>query len=379
MKCDRLNVRQSARAGLRAGGLATTIFMALAVSIAPAHAQQKVSDDRELKELDLNSWNCLDKPGGSARTPDGQERNRLKNRSMTELFQLQTESFDTAGFLRHVADFDGKTKNTRRKDLNPAQRPALGALEKQIVQVTGYLVLAYSGPPETTNCASVDFHDWHLELFEKPAEHPPQIGDPTPIICEITPRTQNAIYRDNIRIQELVAFFRKTDVTNEATGHKAQKVRVTGYLLWDDEHNGRADVGQTVQRIMPNKFHQPWRSTAWEIHPVLKIERADGAAPSRAVAPSVSPPTADASPAPSTPETTPTPEATPAATPPPAPTPTPQQVVTVLQPVRIKIPYGETTLPRGTQLRVLSRNAQTVTVDYMGRAYPIPITSTDLH
>lgn len=340
----------------------------------PLLAQQKVSEDRELKELDLNSWNCLNKLEGSARTPDGQERNRLKNRSMTELFQLQIESFDTAGFLRHVGDFDGKTKNTRRKDLNPAQRPELDALEKQVVQLTGYLVLAYCGPPETCNCGSVDFHDWHLELFEKPADHPPQIGDPTPIICEITPRTQNAIYRDNIRIQKLAAFFRKPDVTNEPTGHKAQKVRVTGYLLWDDEHNGRADLGQTVQRVMPNKFHQPWRSTAWEIHPVLKIERLDGSTPSQplnvpAPAPSVSssPPPAEATPPP------PAPEATPVST----PTATPQQFATITQPVKIKIPYGETVLPSGTKLPIVGRDAQSVIVKYMDGNYPIPIGSTD--
>jgi hypothetical protein len=56
------------------------------------------------------------------------------------------------------------------------------------------------------------------------------------------------------------------------TGHKAQKIRVTGYLLWDDEHNGSADVGSTIQYFSKNGFHHPWRSTAWEIHPVMKIE-----------------------------------------------------------------------------------------------------------
>jgi len=47
---------------------------------------------------------------------------------------------------------------------------------------------------------------------------------------------------------------------------------VTGYLLWDDEHNGSADVGSTIQYFSSNGFHYPWRSTAWEIHPVMKIE-----------------------------------------------------------------------------------------------------------
>src|SRR4030095_4755038 len=104
-----------------------------------------------------------------------------------------------------------------------AEKEQLDPLETHIVSLTGYLVLAYAGPAESTNCSSVDFHDWHLEIFEKPSDHPPQPGDPTSISCEITPRTQNAIYRDNARIQELAAFFRRPDLICEPTGHKAHK------------------------------------------------------------------------------------------------------------------------------------------------------------
>jgi hypothetical protein len=98
------------------------------------------------------------------------------------------------------------------------------------------------------------------------------MGDPTPIICEITPRTEQRIYSDGVRIQSLASFFRLQDVSYRATWHKAQKVRVTGYLMWDDDHNGSADVGSTIEYFSKNGFHHPWRSTAWEIHPVIKIE-----------------------------------------------------------------------------------------------------------
>jgi hypothetical protein len=140
------------------------------------------------------------------------------------------------------------------------------------VSLTGWLVLAYAGPPETTNCGDETFHDWHLEICEKPSDHAPQVGDPTPIICEITPRTERIIYRDGARIQSIAGFFRLQDTSYRATGHPAQKVRVTGYLLWDDQHNSSAEVGSTIQRLGRNGLHQPWRSTAWEIHPVMKIE-----------------------------------------------------------------------------------------------------------
>jgi hypothetical protein len=52
---------------------------------------------------------------------------------------------------------------------------------------------------------------------------------------------------------------------------KAKKVRVTGYVLWDDDHNGSADVGSTVEYFSRNGFHHPWRSTAWEIHSIIRF------------------------------------------------------------------------------------------------------------
>ena len=88
-----------------------------------------------------------------------------------------------------------------------------------------------------------------------------------------------AIFRDGIRLQSLMGFFRPPDVTYESTGHPARQIRVTGYLLWDDEHNGTADVGPRIQDVSANKYHHPWRSTAWEIHPVVKIETMDGPLP----------------------------------------------------------------------------------------------------
>ena len=330
----------------------TFLLLAL-LALTGAPAAEQISDDRELKEIDLTAWNCVNRPTGTGKSPDTAERNRLKNRWLPDLAGLAIKPFDTASLIKHVADFEIETKGKRRKDLSDAQKRRLEILQAPLVSLTGYLVLAYPGPGESTNCGNVDFHDWHLEILDEPLDHPPQPGDPTPIICEITPRTQNAIFHDGIRIQELAAFFRRPDVTYESTGHKAQKVRLTGYLLWDDEHNDNTkDVGTTIRSIARNRYHNPWRVTAWEIHPVIKIERADSAPPSV--------------PAPS-------PQAAPV-----VPAATPQQYVTILRAVKIKIPYGETVLPRGTRLPIVSRDAITVMVRYLNNTYPIPIASTDL-
>lgn len=346
------------------------LVVALAVlASAPAFAARPaISEDRELKEIDLAGWDCRDRPGGTAKTPDGVERNQLKNRSSIEVAGAKIISMEFSVFLQYVAAFDGQTKSTRRKDLSATLKRQLDPLEKQIISFTGYLVLAYPGPPESTNCGSTDFHDWHLELFEKPLDHAPGIGDPTPVICEITPRTQNAIFQDKVRIQALAGFIRAPDLTIEPTGHPARKIRVTGYLLWDDEHNGAADVGTVIRTIGANKYHQPWRRTAWEIHPAIKIEALEAATVSPAVSPTSAQPSSSASVSSPT-IAPPSPRIIP-------PQPQPQ-LVTITRPVKIKILYGETMIPAGTRLRVVSHDAQTVTVSYLDGTYSIPISSTD--
>lgn len=334
----------------------------------PVSAQRRLSDDRDLIPIDLTSWDCVDKLDGSAKTQDGVERNRGKNRSMVDLSRFNIPDLDTVGFLRAVSQFDAQTKGKRRKDLSYAQKIQLAGIEREIVSFTGYLVLAYPGPPETTNCGSVDFHDWHMEVFEKPLDHPPTIGDPTPIICEITPRLQTMFYEQGIRMQDLAAFMRLPYEGHEPNGHPARKVRFTGYLLWDDDHNGTADIGPRIAERMKNGYQKPWRSTAFEIHPVLKIEVLDAPPPVPMPAPAVSP------------KAEPPPAAAPLGTSAPAAPATPElpTTVTILKPIKVKIPYGETMLPAGTKVEVVARTAQSVTIRYLGQDMVVPLTATDL-
>ena len=126
---------------------------------------------------------------------------------------------------------------------------------------------------------------------------------------------------------------------------------------------GLADVGSTIRSIGANKFHQPWRSTAWEIHPIVKIEALDDvpAAPAQGNS------------------RTPSPTAEPSSTGPRvAPIAPVQQFATLTKEVKIKIPYGETIIPRGTKLLVVKRDGSTVIVQYLDHPQIIPIASTDL-
>lgn len=228
--------------------------------------------DLELKDLDLSKWDCP--PEGAAKTPDGKERNPRKNRAPIDLAGKEIPSLDIAGFLKRVAEYDTKIGAKRRRNLTPEQKEQLATFENEIVSVTGWLVMAYpSWPPETANCKSTEIRDWHLEITAEPSAHAPQIGDPTAVVAEITPRTERTVWQSGVRIQNLAAFVRLPDNKPRATkGGKPHKIRLTGYLLWDDEHNGAADVGTKVERFSPVGYHNPWRLTAWEVHPVLKVE-----------------------------------------------------------------------------------------------------------
>ncbi|MEY2547473.1 MAG: hypothetical protein QOD64_55, partial [Verrucomicrobiota bacterium] len=94
---------------------------------------QHISEDRELKELDLTAWNCVNRPEGSGRSPDTAERNRLKNRFGVDLAGVAVKPFEPAGLLQHVAAFDAETKGRRRKDLSPEQKRRLEILEAPLV------------------------------------------------------------------------------------------------------------------------------------------------------------------------------------------------------------------------------------------------------
>ena len=56
------------------------------------------AEDLELRDLDVASWDCLDRAEGTAKTMDAVERNRMKNRSAENQTAGPIESLDTAAF-----------------------------------------------------------------------------------------------------------------------------------------------------------------------------------------------------------------------------------------------------------------------------------------
>lgn len=112
----------------------------------------------------------------------------------------------------------------------------------QYVSITGIIKKVKYGGAETCECHSKDKndYDYHIEII------PDGIDSMLPMICEIT-RFNRCISYDSL----------KTLV--------GKRVFIEGWLFWDAEH------WQNSKNSNPNGTNL-WRQTAWEIHPVMKIQ-----------------------------------------------------------------------------------------------------------
>jgi hypothetical protein len=125
--------------------------------------------------------------------------------------------------------------------------------ERHAATLIGYVLDVRPGGMETVNCHArgASDRDTHIELVLDPLSP----SGPERVIVEVTPRIRalmasggldwstNAIRRDFL----------------------GRWVRVTGWLFFDAEH------AKQSQHTAPSR-PDPWRATAWELHPVTAIE-----------------------------------------------------------------------------------------------------------
>ena len=129
------------------------------------------------------------------------------------------------------------------------------ALERRGVRLTGWnqrLMLAGDG-------------DVHLELTPTPRR--PGGYDTAYVTCEITPRWRARA--PGWSWDRLVEAFRPTHGGATAWDGGAQQVRVTGWLMYDYAYDHVPSPWSIT--------HGAPRLSGWEIHPVTRIERWDGA------------------------------------------------------------------------------------------------------
>jgi hypothetical protein len=174
---------------------------------------------------------------GTARTPDGQDLDKHKNR------------FHPPG----SNDIDGSV--TLSKMLEPGDDLDRFDEEKG-ARVAGFVIKVKVGGVETCNCkarADVD-RDTHIELALSRDADPTEV-----VIVEVTPR-----FRAQMKAKGI-------DWTTEALnssgpdGLRGKFVEVTGWLLFDSAHISEAE------NTHPGGSHN-WRATCWEIHPITDLK-----------------------------------------------------------------------------------------------------------
>jgi hypothetical protein len=126
-----------------------------------------------------------------------------------------------------------------RASWEPEAKAYAAKWESKGIQVEGYLVKAREGGKESANGYSEKFRDIHLWIVGEKNDRRTES-----IIAEVTPRWA-----------EKHPMWTVDDLARLAE-HKP-RVRLTGWLLWDEEHPD--EVGKS-------------RGTQWEIHPMTRLE-----------------------------------------------------------------------------------------------------------
>jgi hypothetical protein len=125
------------------------------------------------------------------------------------------------------------------------------------VVVRGYVADVKVGGVETVNChakAPAD-RDTHIELTLTPND----ADEATHVIVEVTPRWRAMVRPDG------------SDWSTPALRKwlVGRWVEVTGWLLYDEEHEANAAHTQRGRAKV-------WRATAWEVHPITGLRVVEG-------------------------------------------------------------------------------------------------------
>ena len=203
--------------------LLTVALLVATLSVSPAWTRNRVTH------------RPCDPETGDAVQPAIQALNRLKNRESIPTASDMDRTASLAAMVRPGPD------ETRWND-------------HRAVTVVGYVADVKMGGIETVNCHARSAHgrDTHIDLTVAPSD---AYDERRHVIVEVTPRWRAVVARSGADWE--------TDTLRQRLLGRC--VRITGWLLFDREHRGQSEnttrPGESV-----------WRATAWEIHPITRIE-----------------------------------------------------------------------------------------------------------
>jgi hypothetical protein len=141
-----------------------------------------------------------------------------------------------------------------RADWDPEDLAAVKRYEGLPVSIVCYFAWAQDEGPESCNCHIEDkgMYDIHTWLVKEPAQiegsHAPDRSHA--IVAEVTPRLKPE------HAQWTQATFRRL-------AREGRMVRVSGWLLLDQEH---------PEQLKSTATRNATRGTLWELHPIMEIE-----------------------------------------------------------------------------------------------------------
>jgi len=171
---------------------------------------------------------------GNAQHQRRRELNRLKNRVTTP----NADDIDTTVTLAAM--------------LVPGDDRARWSVARAAT-ITGFVIDVKPGGQETVNCGAGEreFRDTHIELVLQQGI----TAKRERVVVEVTPRWREFVQGQGLNWS--------TDALRSSL--EGRLVRFTGWLFFDDEHDDEAENTTPGRELN-------WRATAWEIHPVTRIE-----------------------------------------------------------------------------------------------------------
>jgi len=124
-----------------------------------------------------------------------------------------------------------------RADWSPDDLSQIQQYEGTPVRVVAWFYSDKHEGTESTNCHATQYRDYHVWIVPNSGDDRTQA-----VVAEVTPRVQA---------------LRRGWTDSALSGLKGRQVRISGWLLMDQEHPEQ--LGQT-------------RGTLWEVHPILHIE-----------------------------------------------------------------------------------------------------------
>jgi hypothetical protein len=127
--------------------------------------------------------------------------------------------------------------------------------EAKAVMLEGFLALTKDGGKEGVNCNSNTRLDTHMELADTDAQDP-KTNRNRHVVAEVTPWFREAVpVWTTQNLGQFASYI--SDYKAAAGKNPPTRIRVYGYLFFDEAHATGAKA---------------WRGTAWEVHPITKIE-----------------------------------------------------------------------------------------------------------